>query len=307
MADWWTVPYKTGPKVQVDGFPRLLYPPDAAPGRNPSADGPDVEAYKRTVSRAGRWPWQTFDQTYSNGFAHGTGGNVVNTGMAGVQRQQGIPDTGWLGPATFDLLRSIIVPDGLPNAGQPAMDATAANLINKAYAQFQPALVRKSIPSPNYSVRMGASVRLIVLHTAEGATTYQSLGAFFAKPSTNASSHVGIDDTDGVIGQYVRRTFKAWTAVNANPVAVQAELCAFAAWTAADWRRHPNMLRNCARWIAEEADAFDIPIVRLTPQQAQTGGRGVCQHSDLGAWGGGHWDCGGGFPIDDVLEMARGL
>ena len=35
-------------------------------------------------------------------------------------------------------------------------------------------------------------------------------------------------------------------------------------------------------------------------------GRGVCQHVDLGARGGGHHDCGPGFPMDRVLDMARG-
>jgi len=67
------------------------------------------------------------------------------------------------------------------------------------------------------------------------------------------------------------------------------------------------MLENTARWIAEESDAFSIPIVKLTSTQAQGSGRGVCQHVDLGGWGGGHWDCGGNFPIDKVLEMAKGF
>ena len=46
------------------------------------------------------------------------------------------------------------------------------------------ALRRVWIPSPNYSSRGGTAVRLIVVHTAEGATTYQSLGSFFANPSS---------------------------------------------------------------------------------------------------------------------------
>jgi hypothetical protein len=166
-------------------------------------------------------------------------------------------------------------------------------------------LRRVQILSPNYSSRGGAAVRLVVLHTAQGATTYDSLGAFFASPDSGVSSHVGIDDTPGTIGEYVYRPNKAWTAAGANPVAVQAELCAFAEWDPAEWDRHPEMLANTAAWIAEECAHFDIPIVKLTPAQAQGSGRGVCQHADLGAWGGGHWDCGS-FPIDRVLEMARG-
>ena len=170
-------------------------------------------------------------------------------------------------------------------------------------------LTRVSIPSPNYSSRGGAGVRLIVIHSSEGAQTYQSLGNFFRNPSSGVSSHVGIDDTPNTIGEYVTRNQKAWTAANANPVAVQAELCtpsgASAAWTTAIWQSHAVMLQNTAQWIAEEAKAFGLPIVRLTPAQAQSNGRGVCQHLDLGSWGGGHVDCGPGFPIDQVIAMAQ--
>jgi len=148
-------------------------------------------------------------------------------------------------------------------------------------------------------------VRLIVIHTAEGATTIESLGSYF-QGNVSASSHTGIDDKAGVIGEYVRRDYKAWTQANANPVCVSVELCGFASWSAAEWKKHPNMLSNCAQWIAEEAAYFGLPITKLSSSQAQSSGRGVCQHADLGSWGGGHWDCGGSFPIDQVLDMARG-
>jgi hypothetical protein len=164
------------------------------------------------------------------------------------------------------------------------------------------ALKRVWIPSPNYSARR-ADVRIVVLHTAEGARTYQSLGNFFASSRAQVSSHVGIDDTPGTIGEYVKPADKAWTCAAYNPVAIQAELCGFASWTPAD---HQTMLQNTAAWIAEECARYGLPIVKLTPAQARVGGRGVCQHSDLGAGGGGHWDCGPNFPIDDVIAMAKG-
>jgi hypothetical protein len=146
---------------------------------------------------------------------------------------------------------------------------------------------------------------LIVIHTAEGATTIESLGAWFQNPSAGVSSHAGADDKPNTIGEFVARGNKAWTAAEFNPVAVQIELCGFAAWTSADWDSHPNMLANCAAWIRDEAQHFGIPITKLSAAEAQGSGRGVCQHADLGARGGGHWDCGGGFPIDHVLDMAR--
>ena len=168
------------------------------------------------------------------------------------------------------------------------------------------ALKRVWIASPNYSSRGGAGVRLIVVHTAEGSTSYQSLGSFFSNPSSGVSSHTGIDDTPNTVGEYVRRGDKAWTAANANPYSVQTELCAFAAWTGADWDRHPTMLENCAAWIREEANHFGIPLVKLSASQAQGGVAGVCGHADLGPAGGGHWDPGPDFPWDRVMDMAKG-
>lgn len=135
-AQWWEKAYPGGPMVVVAGFPRPLYPPDAAPAYKPSDNGPDAEAYKRVVSRLGRWPWGTFDRAFSNGFSHGRSGNVGETGVAGVQRQSGIQPSGYIGQSTFNLFRSAKIPAGLPHAGEYAMDATAVKLINEAYTKF---------------------------------------------------------------------------------------------------------------------------------------------------------------------------
>jgi len=140
VSDWWAVGYPGGPMVDAPPLPRPLYSADAAEqGHRASAPGPDVVATKRTVSRAGRWPWSSgFSDEYTNQFAHGKpGGNVADSGVAGVQRQGGIdPDTGWIGTATYNLLRSIRIPEGLPHAGEPAMDAIAVDLLEDAWEMF---------------------------------------------------------------------------------------------------------------------------------------------------------------------------
>lgn len=139
MTDWWAKGYPGGPMV---GPPliRPLYPPDAmTKGKKPSAPGADIEALKRTVSRAGRWPWQPFDEAFSNSFSHGKtddDGQVRSTGVAGIQRQLGgIDPTGWIGTATWNGLRSIRIPDGLPHAGEPAMDSVAISLLEQYAAE----------------------------------------------------------------------------------------------------------------------------------------------------------------------------
>jgi hypothetical protein len=116
---------------------RPLYPPDAAEqGKKPSSPGPDCEAIKRGISRGGRWPWQPFDQAYSNGFAHGTSGNVGESGVAGFQRQQGIPDSGWWGAESHKAIQYALIPDGLPHAGEHLLDDHARQLLRQAWDQF---------------------------------------------------------------------------------------------------------------------------------------------------------------------------
>jgi hypothetical protein len=163
-ATWDDQPYPGGSMVKVPGFPRPLYPPDVK-GYRPSCNGPDVEAYKRTVSRAGRWPWQEFDQAFSNGFSHGkAGGNLAESGVAGVQRQQHLDATGYVGKKTFDTLRSIRIPEGLPHAGDVAMDPIAVDMISEAWDMFG-----GSEPNPDD----GGTIRGDALRAAIGELGYK--------------------------------------------------------------------------------------------------------------------------------------
>lgn len=195
MSSWWEDPYALGPPVPVDGFPRPLYPPDASKqGKTPSVDGPDVVAYKRTICRAGRWgEWDpaSWDDTYSNGFAHGKSANVKDTGVAGFQRQADIDDTGWFGKRSFDMLRSVRVPEG-PHRGEMAMDSQAIRLVNEAYAKFggnEPA------PEQRGSVRMAALSR-----------AKSQIGV---KESPAGSNKVKFSDWYGMIGPWCAM-FATW-------------------------------------------------------------------------------------------------
>jgi hypothetical protein len=123
-------------------------------------------AYKRTVSRLGRWPWQTFDEGYWDDFAHGKAPKEIGTsGVAGFQYQQHIDATGWLGQKTFDALCYAVVPRDLPNGGEQAMDKTAVDLINEAWDMFQG---HEKPPVPANTLRQEALKRAIAqIGTAE--------------------------------------------------------------------------------------------------------------------------------------------
>jgi hypothetical protein len=175
MTQWWQEGYPGGPMIAAK-FPRPVYPPDAAPGKTPSTNAEDIEAYKRIVSRLGRWPWSKFDRAYSNAFSHGrAGGNVGDSGVAGTQRQGGLQDTGWIGEATFNFYRSARIPEGLPHAGAPAMDANAQSLLALAYTRFHP-------PAAAKTVRVAAlneAVRWLGTKESPAESNLQPFGAWY--------------------------------------------------------------------------------------------------------------------------------
>jgi N-acetyl-anhydromuramyl-L-alanine amidase AmpD len=164
-------------------------------------------------------------------------------------------------------------------------------------------------PSPHYSTSRG-TVRLIVLHTTEGAQTIESLANWFKNPSAKVSSHVGVDNHQrGVCAEFVKRHHSAWAQGNYNSVSVCIEMCTPAGaangWSRDYWlSKQVRLLENCAQWVAEEAKAYGIPIVRLSPSQATGGGRGLCGHVDIQPKD--RTDPGKGFPWDWVISKAKG-
>lgn len=156
------------------------------------------------------------------------------------------------------------------------------------------------------SGRGGAKVRLVVGHTAEGARKRADLAAFF-NGNPNASAHAAID-AGGVLDM-VDRSRAAWTLGSGNPISVNAEMCAFARWTRAQWLSEQpvdgcanprQIVRNFAAWAARECDALGIPKRVLTTEQVRAGQAGICDHRTYNRAydAGDHWDVGDGFPWD---------
>jgi hypothetical protein len=161
------------------------------------------------------------------------------------------------------------------------------------------------MPSPHYSTSRGPYNK-IVLHTTEGAMTIEALGNWFANPSAGCSSHHGADQYKRTLGAYVYENHKAWTQGNANPYCLSLEMCAYASWSESTWRSKPVLLDNAAEWIRYCVDKYGIPWTMLSNAQAQDPNvRGICQHVNFGSWGSGHHDCGSGFPMSYVIDMAR--
>lgn len=75
-------------------FPRALYP--ASNVKGPVTDNDDVIAVKRAISRAGFFPWNKFDDAYSEKFAM--------EGVKPFQQQNGLTASGFYGTATHNKL-----------------------------------------------------------------------------------------------------------------------------------------------------------------------------------------------------------
>jgi hypothetical protein len=127
--------------------------------------------------------------------------------------------------------------------------------------------------------------------------------AKYFQGDVGASSQVCIDNNRGKIWECVARQYGSWTQCQYNSVSVSCEQSGYASWSRNYWLdNRSNQLHNIADWLAEESKITGIPLTDISDPN----GKGVIYHSELKSPGCGHADPGSGFPLDKVLEWARG-
>ena len=137
----------------------------------------------------------------------------------------------------------------------------------------------KHVPSPNYSSRNGAAVRLFVVHDCEGS--YAGSVGWFAQARSQVSAHLVLRKDGLEATQCVSFANKAWHACAANPYSDSLELEGFKKDGFADAE-----LDAAAAIVAWGLRRRGLPC-----HWAEHGeGAGFCSHYDLGAAGGGHFD-----------------
>lgn len=156
----------------------------------------------------------------------------------------------------------------------------------------------------NKSSRHGAKVDTIVLHITVsrnlvGLTDIDAVLGWFDVPVAKASAHV-INDREGHDARAVRDEDKAWACSEWNSRSVSIEQVENDVnRTREQWLAGSKaQLENTATWVAFWSHKYGIALTHRK-------GNGVCQHSDLGYAGGGHVDCGHGYPVDWVIKRAR--
>jgi hypothetical protein len=158
------------------------------------------------------------------------------------------------------------------------------------------------------SSRNGIKPVLLVLHTTEGpGDALLGLASYFDNIENQASSHVA----NNHLGESVRMVpdfEKAWTCSGYNSLTLNIEQMGFASSNKAQWfKRCDKQLSNTAAWLAEWSVAYRIPLRkgRASSSFISVSRSGVVQHKDLGTVGGGHSDCGSGYPQRYVVRLAR--
>lgn len=136
--------------------------------------------------------------------------------------------------------------------------------------------------SPNRSSRHGAKVTLLVWHETAGA--YAGSVSWLCNPKAQASAHLVVREDGLEATQLVELGEKAWHAAAYNPQAIGVEH----ANTTPKGYATEHQLQVSARIFGWLCLHEGIP-----PRWSRDGSSpGVCRHSDLGAAGGGHTQCG---------------
>jgi len=160
-----------------------------------------------------------------------------------------------------------------------------------------------------------AVIEWIVLHDMESTNltgAAEGTGAWFQNHQVQASTHYGCDNNS--IQQYLALSKIPWGAPGANLNGVHIEQMGKAAWTHEQWMaKAEGTLKRCAFLIAKthirlEAANVHVPIRRLSDSEIRAHKHGVTTHRQLTrALGiGTHTDPGSGYPLDWVLDKARG-
>lgn len=143
----------------------------------------------------------------------------------------------------------------------------------------------------NYSSRNGVRPRIIVWHQTvsreRGTSSQDALTAMASRRSSGVSWHLLVGRTNGLCTYTVPLTMKAWTQGNANPFSVGIEVEAYGDEPTYVAGLGERKLLSVTREIGRR---FDIPMQKGLVENCRVVRRGIVEHSDLGACGGGHAD-----------------
>lgn len=235
---------------------------------------------------------------------------------ANVARWQaiiGVPADGAFGPITDRATRMWQSMHGLVADGIVGFKTWAA----AGVTELAPKPLASPIPfmkAKFYGASRMLPANLIVIHTAEcsehpGADV--AVARYFTDPRDSkgrpvtASAHYTIDSDS--VTQSVWEHDVAWHAGPVNGRSIGVEHAGTAFQTPAQWADAYStaMLARSAKFTAELAWRYGIPVTKLTPEEVRAGAAGFCGHVDVTKGfgiAGGHVDPGKAFDWQAYLE-----
>lgn len=195
--------------------------------------------------------------------------------------------------------------------GVVVTDLSGLQATMQALGQFRPRRLQREPRWVGRALRSRTHSNYVTIASVERAGVREvvsietSARTFFAE---GIVSHNCVDN-DSIV-QCVADGDIAWHAPGANHNGIGIEHAGFAKQDAAAWMSEYNaaMLRLSARLSAMLVSKYEIPMVKLSPDDLKAGGRGFCGHIDVtNAFNGGkgHWDPGPSFPWDDYITAVN--
>lgn len=155
--------------------------------------------------------------------------------------------------------------------------------------------------------RSPSSLKWIVIHSTESASARGS-AEYFQSPTSGGSTNLLVGE-DGCYRSVDDLRIPAG-APGANEKGLHVEVAGYAKWTRDQWYQNaPGALDKLVAVLSHWSDAYGIPLRHVDAEGLRRGDMGVTTHADVTrafSGGAGHTDPGKGFPLDDVLERARG-
>ncbi len=146
----------------------------------------------------------------------------------------------------------------------------------------------------------------LVVHTAQGATTDESLANYIGNSANQVSYHYLVDDDS--LTRCLNEDQQAWAALGANRFGIHFCTTGFVAWSRDEWLKHPNMLNMLGDVMADVGRRHGIDGEHLTDDQIRQHVMGTIGHGDYAraTRDGDHTDPLPDFPWDYLAARMAG-
>jgi len=172
---------------------------------------------------------------------------------------------------------------------------------------------KTAIRAANDSGRRTAKPKYIVIHSTESDNRRgmaEAIARFFARPSTEASVQLTVDDFDCY--RSLPDNVIPWGAPPFNSRGLHVEQCGRAKWSRAEWMKHRRTLIRTAQYVAQWCVKYDIPPLWLTIADCKKHKSGITSHRNVSrAFGmSSHWDPGDPtdnkhYPYDFFMRQVK--